>query len=124
MVNIISIFLGGGVGAVLRYWLSMTALKHFSFNFPPVTLLINILGGLLIGFLYTFFVDKHEISSALKLALTVGFCGGFTTFSTFSLEMFEMIKNHQIINAFSYVFLSVIICLLAVSLGVYFGKHI
>ena len=124
MLNIISIFIGGGTGAVLRYLTGITALKYLHLNFPLATLFVNIAGGFIIGFLYVFFIDKTEINIALKLALTVGFCGGLTTFSTFSLEMFEMIGNHQFINAFTYAFISVIICLIAVETGAYFAKYL
>ena len=70
------------------------------------------------------FVQKSDLSPALKLALTVGFCGGLTTFSTFSLELFEMVKNAQYLHAFVYAILSVIICLIAVTVGVYCAKII
>ena len=93
-------------------------------NFSIATLFVNILGGFIIGFLYVYFIDKTEVNTALKLALTTGFCGGLTTFSTFSLELFEMIGNHQFVNAFTYAFISVIICLIAVATGAYFAKYI
>lgn len=124
MLNIISIFIGGGTGAVLRYLTGLTALKSFHMNFPTATFIVNILGGFIIGFLYVLFIDKAEINTALKLALTVGFCGGLTTFSTFSLELFEMIGNHQFAHAFTYAFLSVMICLIAVAIGAHFAKYI
>lgn len=124
MLNIISIFIGGGLGAVSRYLCGITALKYFHVNFPVATLFVNLLGGFIIGFLYIFFIDKTEINSALKLALTVGFCGGLTTFSTFSLELFEMIGNHHFVQAFTYTFISVMICMMAVAVGAYFAKYL
>ncbi len=124
MLNIISIFIGGGAGAVLRYLSGLVFLKCLHMNFPIATLFVNILGGFIIGFLYVLFIDKTEINTALKLALTVGFCGGLTTFSTFSLEMFEMLGNQQFINAFTYAFISVMICLIAVATGAYFAKYL
>lgn len=124
MINIISIFIGGGSGAVIRYLIGLSFLKDFHFNFPLATLFVNLLGGFIIGFLYVLFIDKIEINTGLKLALTVGFCGGLTTFSTFSLEMFEMIGHHQYIHAFTYAFISVMLCLIAVAIGAHCAKYI
>lgn len=71
-----------------------------------------------------FFVEKFQVHPALKFALTVGFCGGLTTFSTFSLELFEMIQNSYFLQAFLYVLFSVIIGIIAVYLGGYFAKFL
>ncbi len=124
MLNIISIFLGGGIGAVTRYLISVNMAKHIQVNLPFATFLVNIIGCFVIGFLYFLFIEKSDISPALKLSLTVGFCGGLTTFSTFSLELFEMVGNHQFFHAFSYIILSVIICLIMTAIGAYFAKLI
>lgn len=124
MIKVLSVFLGGGLGAVARYLAGLLMLKNMSFNLPLSTFFVNLTGGLIIGFLYAFFIDKPQVNSVIKLALTVGFCGGLTTFSTFSLEIFEMIKNAQFLLAFTYVVLSVIVCVTAVFIGVYFAKLI
>lgn len=124
MLNIISIFLGGGIGAVTRYLISVNMAKHIQANLPFATFLVNVIGCFVIGFLYFLFIEKSDISPALKLSLTVGFCGGLTTFSTFSLELFEMVGNHQFFHAFSYIILSVIICLIMTAIGAYFAKLI
>ena len=116
MFNIFAIFIGGGFGSVLRYLVNL--------YIPAPTLIVNILGSLVIGFLYAIFVDKIEISNQLKLALTVGFCGGLTTFSTFSLELFKMLEKGEILQSLGYILVSVIICLLFTGIGVYFGKSI
>lgn len=122
MLNMISIFIGGGLGAVLRYITGVYVVKNSHLNLPLATFLVNIIGSLLIGFLYVFFIDKQNINPAVKFALTVGFCGGLTTFSTFSLELFEMIKNAQIIHALSYIIISVLVCIIAVTIGAYLAK--
>lgn len=124
IINVFSIFLGGGLGAVTRYLVGVNMVKNLPVNFPFATFLVNIIGSFLIGFLYFFFLDKTQLNPALKMALTVGFCGGLTTFSTFSLELFEMIENQRFMNAFAYVILSVIICLVSVFIGVCCAKII
>ena len=122
MLNLLAIFLGGGIGAVSRYLISLNLAKNFEINLPISTFLINVIGSFVIGFLYILFIEKADITPAVKLALTVGFCGGLTTFSTFSLELFEMIGNQQIFHAFSYIILSVTICVIMTAIGAYFAK--
>ena len=124
MLNLLAVFLGGGLGAATRYLTGFYMTKVLTVNLPAATFSDNVTGSFLIGFLYILFIEKTDLSPALKLALTVGFCGGLTTFSTFSIELFEMIKNAQFIQAFVYALLSVIICLLAVTVGVYCAKII
>lgn len=124
MLNILAVFTGGGIGAAARYLISLNMAKYFEINLPFSTFLVNIIGSFIIGFLYFWFIGKVELSPSLKLALTVGFCGGLTTFSTFSLELFEMFTNQQFIHAFSYAILSVIICLLMTAAGAYCAKFI
>ena len=124
MLNLIAIFTGGGIGAVTRYLISFNMAKYFEINLPAATFVVNIIGSFIIGFLYFLFIEKADLSPALKLALTVGFCGGLTTFSTFSLELFEMIGNQQFIPAFSYAILSVTVCLLMTATGAYLAKLI
>ena len=124
MLNILAVFFGGGLGALTRYLTSLYMTRVLAVNLPLVTFTVNIIGSFLIGFLYILFVQKSDLSPALKLALTVGFCGGLTTFSTVTLELFEMVKNAQYLHAFVYAILSVIICLIAVTVGVYCAKII
>lgn len=124
MLNILAVFFGGGLGALTRYLTSLYMTRVLAVNLPLATFTVNTIGSFLIGFLYILFVQKSDLSPALKLALTVGFCGGLTTFSTFSLELFEMVKNAQYLHAFVYAILSVIICLIAVTVGVYCAKII
>lgn len=117
MLNILAVFLGGGIGACLRYLTGICCVNLFKINLPIATFLINIIGCFLIGFLYIIFVEKIQSTNPLKLLLTVGFCGGLTTFSTFSAELFEMIQNQQFLHASLYAALSVIIGCVAVYFG-------
>ena len=116
MTNLWFVFLGGGLGAALRYVCGI--------YLPFSTFWVNVFGSFVLGFLFAFFVDKPDLHAGLKVALTVGFCGGLTTFSTFSFQVFDMIKSGNIVNALLYILLSVIIGVGAVTLGVYCAKFI
>ncbi len=124
MPNILAIFLGGGIGAVSRYLVGLNLAKNFEINLPISTFLVNVIGSFIIGFLYVLFVEKADVTPAVKLALTAGFCGGLTTFSTFSLEVFEMLGNYQFFHAFTYTILSITVCVLTTAIGAYFAKLI
>lgn len=124
MLNLLAVFVGGGLGACLRYLTGVLISGNLKINLPVATFWVNIIGCFLIGFLYVIFVEKLQASKQLKLLLTVGFCGGLTTFSTFSAEVFDMIQNGQLLNASAYTVLSVIIGCIAVFFGGYCAKLI
>lgn len=106
--------LGGALGATLRYAISQIPYKS---AFPILTLITNLIGAFLIGIITGIAVNKN-LSKNVILFLKTGFCGGFTTFSTFSLEAFTLIKNQQIALAVIYMVLSLILCLIGVFGGV------
>ncbi|MCW3167048.1 fluoride efflux transporter CrcB [Chryseobacterium sp. 09-1422] len=115
MRNILFIFLGGGVGSVARYLMSYFTQKLWTVNsFPMGTFLVNIVGCLIIGFLTSYFV---KVDSYLKYLLITGFCGGFTTFSTFSVENYSLWQNQDYFTLILYVILSVVVGFGAVVLG-------
>ncbi len=91
---------------------------------PLATLSVNIVGTFILGFLYSIIIQKTGMSPQLRMGLTVGFCGGLTTFSTFSMEAYDLINNGQITTALGYIFVSVIICLLAAVAGIYGGTFL
>lgn len=123
MLNILAIFIGGGLGSLSRYGISIM-LRTYSMDFPFATLLVNIIGSLILGFTIALFWNKAHLNDTVRLAIAVGFCGGLTTFSTFSWETFDLIKNGEFILAVIYALISVLTCILAVSLGAFLSKYV
>lgn len=113
MSRFLWVALGGALGAVLRYAVSLIPVRG---GFPVLTLLTNLLGALLIGFIAGA-AEISEPSPGLILFAKTGLCGGFTTFSTFSLESYTLIKAGQKGTAVLYIALSVGLCLLGIWLG-------
>ncbi len=120
MSNILIVAAGGGLGAAMRYLAGQIIPIH-STGFPASTFLVNITGAFIIGFISGLSL-KHNISNELKLFLTTGLCGGFTTFSTFSLETASLFSNGKILLASGYAITSVLLCVLGVLLGIITGK--
>lgn len=108
--------LGGAIGSIFRYTLSLLPIKS---SFPILTLITNLLGAFIIGVVVGLF-EKQYLSSQIHLFLKTGLCGGFTTFSTFSLETLTLLENDMIFIAIVYAFISVVGCIM----GVYLGKMI
>lgn len=106
--------LGGAVGAMLRYAISLIPYKG---GFPLLTFVTNILGALLIGFIVGY-ASKRNVNDSLMLFLKAGLCGGFTTFSTFSLEAYNLFVSGSKILAVCYAVLSAVCCIIGVWLGI------
>jgi len=113
-MNFVFVALGGAVGAMGRYGLSMIPIKS---EFPLITLITNIIGAFLIG-LIVGIADKRSVSGNLMLFLKTGVCGGFTTFSTFSLETYQLFERKAFLTGSIYAVSSVICCFF----GVWCGK--
>jgi CrcB protein len=103
------VFLGGGLGSLARYGLSMGLQSYKPSNFPMATLAANVLSCLILGLAVGYFADKIN-SSELKAFIVIGFCGGFSTFSTFSNESLELLKSGNYIVAVLNVLISIILC--------------
>jgi CrcB protein len=114
--QLLAVALGGAAGSVLRYVIGVAATRGGSPSFPIATLAINVTGSLLLGFLFRYFTDPST-PAALRAALTIGFCGGYTTFSTFSLETLALAEGGHQSRAALYVTLSVVLSVAAAWLG-------
>ena len=119
--DIILVGIGSGIGGICRYLISL-AVSHECNGFPWGTFTVNVGGCLLIGILWGVTSRFHNLSSAFTLFLMVGFCGGFTTFSTFSKEGLTLLQANNYVLFSLYVVGSVVLGIMAVSLGYYATK--
>ncbi|MDR0557455.1 MAG: fluoride efflux transporter CrcB [Treponema sp.] len=122
-MHYVYIVIGGGIGALSRYVSSQFINSALHIKFPIGVLFVNCIGALLIGFLTTIF-DLFSMNVKWRLFLTTGFLGGYTTFSTYSLETVQYFINGNIKHALVNIALNNIICILLVLLGMWLGKII
>jgi CrcB protein len=124
MKTIFLVGLGGAIGSILRYVSVWLTSKYFQGTFPLATLLINMLGSLLIGLFIGLLAKYFPENQPLKFLLIVGFCGGFTTFSSFASENYSLFQNGQQLMAYAYIAVSVLLTIAAVGIGNYLTKFI
>ena len=124
MQQLLYIAAGGALGAVMRYGVSNGV--HFLFGraFPYGTLTVNVLGSLLIGLLYILLIERFSLGPHVRAILIIGFLGAFTTFSTFSLETYNLMENGEFLKAVVNILLSVTLCLVAAWAGIVSGRQI
>ena len=119
-----AIALGGSLGAVSRYWVSTSTYSWLGSNFPYGTLMVNLTGSLVVGFLTVVLVQRFDVSDQVRLGLIVGFLGSFTTFSAFSMDTIQWIENGAVLKALAYVLVSVIACVLGAWAGLISAKQL
>jgi len=124
MTQMLAIAAGGAVGALLRYWTSIAVHERLGTAFPYGTLAVNLLGSLLMGFLYIWLLERLLEGPALRAFLLVGLLGAFTTFSTFSMETLNLIEAGQAGKALVNIVASIILCIGAAGLGVLIARQI
>ena len=124
MSQTLAIAAGGAIGALLRYWTSTTVHNRLGTGFPYGTLTVNVMGSLLMGFLYIWLIERLAAGSALRAFLLIGILGAFTTFSTFSMETLNLLESGQPGKALANVLASVIVCITAAGLGVLAARQL
>ena len=120
--TLLYIALGGAIGSIFRYFLSIIINKYWAHNFPLATFVTNVLGCFLIGLFFGILEKYYLPSSTLKYLLITGFCGGFTTFSAFAFENFTLFQNQNTLIAVIYIGTSIFIGIIAVWLGLILSR--
>jgi CrcB protein len=122
--NIVVVFLGGGAGAALRYWLSGFVYRLFGTGFPYGTMAVNATGCLLIGILLAISEERFSWGPGVRVFLSIGLLGGFTTFSTFSYETIAMVREGSFLAAGVNALGSLVLCLCATWAGWQLGRMV
>jgi fluoride exporter len=115
---------GGAVGAVLRYYITLTGLARAAAPFPSATFVINVTGSFVIGFFLTLITERVPVNPHLRLAVVVGFVGAYTTFSTFEYETAKLVEGKDYLYAFLYVVLSFAVGFGAVYAGMVAARRV
>ena len=110
MNNLILIFLGGGAGSLMRFGISELVRRNFQFIFPVATLCSNLLSCAVLAIMVGFFREKMASAPPVQLLVITGFCGGFSTFSTFSFETVNLLREGQFGIAAANIIISMAVC--------------
>lgn len=124
MMTLFAIGTGGFLGAILRYLLSKQVQQLFLGNFPYGTLTVNALGSFILGFLSYYLLENMMINDELRMGLTVGCLGAFTTFSTFSYETLVFLQAGDYVKMSINVLSNVLICIILCAAGLQLAKHL
>ncbi len=118
------VFLGGGLGAMLRHGVNLGAARMLGFGFPWGTLIVNVTGSLVMGLLAGLFALKLDLSQGWRLFLTTGILGGYTTFSTFSLDTAVLYERGELGSAAVYVLASVVVSVASLFAGLWIARQL
>jgi CrcB protein len=124
MSQVIAIAIGGAVGSVLRFWLSTGVHAWLGRGFPYGTLAVNVLGCLVMGVLFVLLTERFAANGVLRAGLLIGALGGVTTFSSFSIETFNLIEQGAMAKAAGNMAASLFLCIGATWLGVILARQI
>jgi fluoride exporter len=123
MTGVLMVFLGGGIGAALRHGVNLLSARWLGTAFPYATLFENVTGSLVMGLIAGYFAFKGDAPQHLRLFLTTGILGGYTTFSAFSLDVALMTERHEIGLAALYVLASVVFSIGGLFVGLALVRH-
>lgn len=124
ILNLTLIAFGGAIGALCRYWLGTTVHTMWPTKIPYGTLLINVSGSIVLGVLYVLVSERQILPVQWRPLVMVGFLGAFTTFSTFSVEVVNLMDNGHQLHAAIYFLLSVVLAIGGAALGIWMTRHI
>lgn len=124
MKQVLAVAAGGALGSALRFWMSTWVHGIAGRGFPYGTLTVNVLGSFVMGLLCVLLIDKFNVSLEWRAALLTGVLGGFTTFSSFSMETLTLFEMGEPFKASLYILLSIAVCLAATWVGVVVARQI
>ncbi len=122
--QIVLVGMGGGTGSIFRYLTSVLTARYYANVFPMATFAANLIGCFLIGLFIGYIDRNHTLSPDYRFLLVTGFCGGYTTFSSFALENFNLFHSQNYFTLAAYILLSVVMGYIAVALGMYISKTV
>ena len=124
MSVVLGVLVGGAIGALSRYGLDAWIERNTMSDFPWATFVVNVSGCLVVGFIIAALVDRHNAPAWLRSALVIGFCGGFTTFSTFAQETVDLLEAKLTVLAVASVSANVVVGIAAVLAGARLGRRV
>lgn len=125
MLDTLLIFFGAGLGGVFRYWISNISYWILGRQFPYGTLIVNVSGCCLMGLLFVLLIERFDgVGPQLRSLLLIGFLGGYTTFSSFSIETLNLFESGEFLSGVVNILLSIMLCLAATWIGVIGGRQL